>query len=176
MLEDAEKAPVERTPPPSENNKEPPVNFLTLLRNANFRKLFFGQLISQVGDYFAFLGISVMVATTMARTDAESTAAVATVMIAVGLPRLIFGLLAGVFVDRWDRRRTMLVSDLIRPALTLAMIPALMSRNVWIVCAVAFLLSVVGTFFNPAKGAIIPNMVPAEHLTAANAFIQTSAM
>jgi MFS family permease len=70
----------------------------------------------------------------------------------------------------------MLVSDLVRPALTLGMIPALMSRNVWIVCAVAFLLSTVGTFFNPAKVALVPNMVPAGQLTAANAFIQTSAM
>ena len=176
MLEYVERETVESTSPPSDTNKEKPVNFITLLRNANFRNLFLGQLISQIGDYFAFLAIFVMVATTMASTNAEATAVVSVVMISIGVPRLIFGILAGVFVDRWDRRMTMLVSDLIRPALTLGMIPALMSRNVWIVCAVAFLLSMVGTFFNPAKGAIIPNMVPAEHLTAANAFIQTSAM
>ena len=55
------------------------------------------------------------------------------------------------------------------------MIPALLSHNLGLVCGVAFLLSTVGTFFIPAKGAIIPNMVPMEHLTAANALIQTSA-
>lgn len=174
VLEDAEKAPVPNPSLPSAATTERPANFLTLLRNANFRNLFFGQLISQIGDYFAFLGISVVVATTMASTDAEATAVVSVVMISIGLPRLIFGILAGVFVDRWDRRLTMLVSDLIRPALTLAMIPALLSRNVWIVCVVAFFLSAVGTFFIPAKGAIVPNMVPTEHLTAANALIQTS--
>jgi MFS family permease len=174
MLEHHETEPVDPTPPLAAPNNEPPVNFFTLLRNANFRNLFFGQLISQVGDYFAFLGISVVVATTMASTDAEATAVVSVVMIAVGLPRLIFGILAGVFVDRWDRRRTMLVSDLIRPVLSLAMIPALLSHNLGAVCVVAFLLSAVGTFFIPAKGAIIPNMVPAEQLTAANALIQTS--
>jgi MFS family permease len=95
-------------------------------------------------------------------------------MISIGLPRLIFGILSGVFVDRWDRRMIMLVSDLIRPFLTLALIPALLSGNVWAVCVVAFLLSAVGTLFIPAKGAILPNMVPTEQLTAANAMIQTS--
>jgi MFS family permease len=174
MLESAEKETVNSTQPPSDASKEKPANFLTLLRNANFRNLFFGQMISQIGDYFAFLGISVMVATTMASTDAETTAAVSVVMISIGLPRLVFGLLAGVFVDRWDRRMTMLVSDLIRPVLTLALIPALMSQNLWAVCAIAFLLSAVGTFFIPAKMAIIPNMVPTEHLTSANSLIQTS--
>ena len=174
MLEDTAKEPIANTPTPAPTNNQQPVNFLTLLRNANFRNLFFGQLISQIGDYFAFLGISVVVATTMASTDAEATAVVSVVMISIGLPRLIFGILAGVFVDRWDRRLTMLVSDLIRPVLTLAMIPALLSQNVGIVCVVAFLLSAVGTFFIPAKGAIVPNMVPTEHLTAANALIQTS--
>jgi DHA3 family macrolide efflux protein-like MFS transporter len=174
MLDDAQKEPLARTPSLAHTIQEQPVNFLTLLRNANFRNLFGGQLISQVGDYFAFLGIAVVVATTLARTDAEATAAVSVVMIAIALPRLVFGILAGVFVDRWDRRRTMLGSDLIRPGLTLAMIPALLSHNLGLVCGVAFLLSAVGTFFIPAKGAIIPSMVPTEHLTAANALIQTS--
>jgi MFS family permease len=176
MLEHAEKEAIESTSPPTDPGKVRPVNYLTLLRNANFRNLFFGQLISQVGDYFAFLAISVVVAATIATSDAEATAMVSVVMISIGLPRLIFGILAGVFVDRWDRRMTMLVSDLIRPALTLAMIPALLSRNLWAVCVIGFLLSAVGTFFIPAKGAIIPNMVPTEHLISANSLVQTSSM
>ena len=176
MSEFAEKKTVEPTLLPSNKSEEKPVNFITLLRNANFRNLFFGQMISQIGDYFAFLAISIVVATTMASSDAEATGIVSVVMISIGLPRLIFGILAGVFVDRWDRRLTMLVSDLVRPALTLAMIPALLSKNLWVVCVLAFLISAVGTFFIPAKGAIIPNMVPTEHLTAANALIQTSSM
>jgi MFS family permease len=174
MSDAARNEPIETAPTPIDANKEKPVNFLTLLRNANFRNLFIGQMISQVGDYFAFLGISIVVATTFATTDAETTAMVSLVFISLGLPRLIFGILSGVFVDRWDRRMIMLASDLIRPILTLAMIPALMSQNIWFVCVVAFLLSAVGTFFIPAKGAIIPSMVPTEQLTAANALIQTS--
>lgn len=174
MSEFAEDTTVETGPSAPGRRDDKPANFLTLLRNGNFRNLFIGQMISQVGDYFAFLGISVLVATYIATTDAEATAMVSAVMISIGLPRLVIGILAGVFVDRWDRRLTMLASDLIRPAVTLAMIPALLSRNLWLVCVLAFLLSAVGTFFIPAKMAIVPNMVPAEHLTAANALIQTS--
>ncbi len=148
-------------------------NFLTILRNRNFRNLWLGQVISQMGDYFAFLAILVVVGS-FSQDIGETTQQVSGVMIATALPRLLFGVLAGVFVDRWDRRLTMLASDLIRPALTLAMIPAFMSKNLLLMYVLSFLLSAVGTFFNPAKGALIPKMVPSEHLTAANALSQTS--
>lgn len=149
------------------------VNFFTILRNRNFRNLWFGQVVSQMGDYFAFLAIMVVVGS-FSDDIATNTAQVSGVMIASALPRLLFGVLAGVFVDRWDRRLTMLASDLIRPALTLAMIPAFLTQNLWLMYALAFSTSAVGTFFNPAKGALIPKMVPTEHLTAANALSQTS--
>ena len=150
-----------------------PVNFLTILRNGNFRNLWLGQIISQMGDYFAFLAILVVVGS-FSQDVGETTQQVSGVMIATALPRLLFGVLAGVFVDRWDRRLTMLASDLLRPALTFAMIPAFMSKNLLLMYVLAFVMSSVGTFFNPAKGALIPKMVPPEHLTAANALSQTS--
>src|SRR5687768_14735485 len=149
------------------------VNFVTILKNRNFRYLWLGQIISQMGDYFAFLAIMVVVGT-FSQDVGETTQQVSGVMIATALPRLLFGVLAGVFVDRWDRRLTMLVSDLVRPVITLAMIPAFMSKNLWLMYALAFALSAVGTFFNPSKGALIPKMVPPEHLTSANALSQTS--
>jgi MFS family permease len=149
------------------------VTFFTILKNRNFRNLWFGQVISQMGDYFAFLAIMVVVGS-FSQDVAQTTQQVSGVMIATTLPRLLFGVLAGVFVDRWDRRLTMLASDLIRPALTLAMIPAFMSHNLWLMYLLSFAMSSVGTFFNPAKGALIPKMVPTEHLTAANALSQTS--
>jgi MFS family permease len=84
--------------------------------------------------------------------------------------------LAGVFVDRWDRRVAMLVSDLARVALTLAMIPAFLSQNLLLVYAIAFVMSTVGTVFMPAKGALIPKLVPEEQLLSANSLSQTSMM
>lgn len=155
------------------SGKEERVNFFTVLKNTNFRNLWLGQIVSQMGDYFAFLAIMLVVAS-FAPDAGTNTAQISGVMIASALPRLLFGVLAGVFVDRWDRRLTMLASDLIRPAITLAMIPAFMTKNLWLMYALAFALSAVGTFFNPAKGALIPKMVPPEHLTSANALSQTS--
>jgi MFS family permease len=149
------------------------VTFFTILRNRNFRNLWLGQIVSQVGDYFAFLAIMVVVSG-FAEDPATVTGNVSGVMIALTLPRLLFGVLAGVFVDRWDRRRTMIVSDILRMALTLGMIPAFMSKNLLVVYAMAFAMSTVGAFFNPAKGALIPNLVPTEHLMSANALSQTS--
>jgi DHA3 family macrolide efflux protein-like MFS transporter len=149
------------------------VTFFTILRNRNFRNLWLGQVISQMGDYFAFLAIMVLVGG-FSKDVGVTTQQVSGVMIATTLPRLLFGVLAGVFVDRWDRRLTMLASDLLRPALTLAMIPAFMTQNLWLMYLLAFTMSSVGTFFNPAKGALIPKMVEPDHLTAANALSQTS--
>jgi MFS family permease len=149
------------------------VTFATIMKNRNFRNLWIGQIISQVGDYFAFLAITVVVSG-FANDAATVTANVSGVMIALTLPRLLFGVLAGVFVDRWDRRRTMIVSDVLRMALTLGMIPAFMSKNLLLVYAMAFAMSTVGAFFNPAKGALIPSLVPTEHLMSANALSQTS--
>src|SRR6266498_3143609 len=83
------------------------VTFVTILRNRNFRNLWLGQVISQMGDYFAFLAIMVVVGG-FSQDVGETTKQVSGVMIATTLPRLLFGVLAGVFVDRWDRRLTML--------------------------------------------------------------------
>src|SRR5881296_3201210 len=95
-------------------------NFLSVLRYKGFRNLWAGQVVSQVGDYFAFLATMVVVSG-FSRDVQSTTLAVSGMLLAQSLPRLLFGMLAGVFVDRWDRRRTMIASDAIRAALTLAM-------------------------------------------------------
>lgn len=151
------------------------ITFLTVLRNGNFRNLWIGQVISSIGDYFAFLALMVVVAG-FSDDPSATTGAVSGVMIAITLPRLLFGVLAGVFVDRWDRRRTMLVSDFIRSGLTLLMIPAFLSKNLLLVYVIGFALSTVGTLFMPAKGALIPKLVPQEQLLSANSLSQTSMM
>src|SRR5689334_9254756 len=72
-------------------------NFFTVLRNAGFRNLWLGQIISQIGDYFVFLALMVVISGF--QTDAAATAgALAGMGIAMTLPRLLFGVLAGVFV------------------------------------------------------------------------------
>jgi DHA3 family macrolide efflux protein-like MFS transporter len=150
-------------------------NFLSVLRHKGFRNLWLGQVVSQVGDYFSFL--ATMVVVSGFSTDVQGTTlAVSGMMLAQSLPRLLFGMLAGVFVDRWDRRRTMIASDVIRAVLTLAMIPAFMSKNLLMMYALGFALSAVTTLFRPAEQALIPRLVPKNHLTAANSLAQTSFM
>jgi MFS transporter, DHA3 family, macrolide efflux protein len=153
----------------------PRANFMTVLRHSGFRNLWLGQVVSQIGDYFAFLALMVVVSGFESEA-AATTQAVSGLMIALTLPRLLFGVLAGVFVDRWDRRRTMLVSDVVRAGLSLGLIPAFQNHQLLVLYALAFALSTVGTLFNPAKGALIPRLVPADQLTAANALSQTSQM
>jgi MFS family permease len=163
--------PASPTAPP--DAPPPKINFFTVLKQSGFRNLWLGQIVSQIGDYFAFLALTVVVSGFS--TDLQQiTLQVTGLMISFTLPRLIFGLLAGVFVDRWDRRRTMLFSDIARAGITLLMIPAFLASNLFAIYALAFVMSAVATLFNPAKGALIPNLVPTEQLLAANSLSQTS--
>jgi MFS family permease len=68
------------------------------------------------------------------------------------------------------------VSDFLRSGITLLMVPAVMSGHLWAMYGLAFAMSTVGTLFNPAKGALIPELVPAEHLISANSLSQTTQM
>ncbi|HUS16533.1 MAG TPA: MFS transporter [Chloroflexia bacterium] len=151
------------------------VNMGTVLRHRGFRNLWLGQVVSQVGDYFAFLALMVVVSG-FSSSAATTTQDVAGLMIAITVPRLVFGVIAGVFVDRWDRRWTMIGADVVRAVLAVALIPAFLTHALWLVYVLAFCLSTCGTLFNPAKGAVIPQLVPPAHLTAANSLSATTQM
>jgi MFS family permease len=168
----AEEAPL---PPNEAPEKAKQITFLDVLRNGGFRNLWLGQVVSQMGDYFAFLAMMVIVSG-FSTNQEQTTLAVSGMMIAFTLPRLLFGMLAGVFVDRWDRRRTMLVSDVIRAVLTLLMIPAFLTQSLLGMYVLGFVMSAIGTLFIPAKGALLPRLVPEEQLLSANSLSQTSQM
>ncbi|MEZ4660658.1 MAG: MFS transporter [Caldilineaceae bacterium] len=146
-----------------------------LLRIANFRWLWLGQLISDFGDAITQLTLVLLIN----RMTGGSTSAIANLLIALALPHATVGLVAGVFVDRWDRKRVMIVSDLLRGILVLAFILVGVQTDgadnrLWLLYTIAFLLSAVGAFFTPARSAIIPNVAPQEGLLAANTLSQTS--
>ena len=136
----------------------------------NFRFLWFGQMVSDFGDALTQLTLVLFVN----RVTDGDTAAIAYLLIAFGIPMAVVGPIAGVFVDRWDRKRIMIWSDILRGLLSLAFIVAAWQRNLWLVYGIAFLLSIVGTFFTPARGAVIPNIVPENGLLTANSLAQTS--
>ena len=136
---------------------------LAVLRQRDFSFLWFGGVLSVVGDYFLFIALPFFV---YERTG--SALATGAMFAAETLPRLLFGSLAGVFVDRWDRKKTMIVADLSRAAILLPLLAVAAGGPVWLVYVVAFVEATVSMFFLPAKDALIPNLVDERHLTAAN--------
>jgi MFS family permease len=136
---------------------------LAVLRQRNFFLLWSGGVLSVIGDYFLFVALPFFV---YERTG--SALATGAMFIAETLPRLIFGSVAGVFVDRWDRKKTMVLSDLSRALIVLPLLLVAAGGPLMLVYAVAFVEASVSMFFLPAKGATIPNLVAEEDLTAAN--------
>lgn len=138
---------------------------LASLRNRNFALLWVGQLVSLAGDWVLLIALPFFV-----YTLTGSTLATGAMFIAQTLPRLALGSLAGVFVDRWDRRATMLASDLLRAALLLPLLLVRSPDRAWIVYVVAFAEASVSQFFLPAEGALLPRLVgEGDALLAANA-------
>lgn len=143
------------------------MSFRDVLRIRGFRDLWIGQAISQAGDAFYYVSFMYMV-----QQITGSLAVVGFVGALETLPFLLFSPYAGVLADRMDRRKIMLLSDVVSGG-TLLLFGAFLLTGikppVWTFMTVAFLLSTVRCFFYPAKSAAIPNLVPAEKLTTANA-------
>jgi MFS family permease len=142
------------------------MTYSSLLRIRAFRDLWFGQAISQIGDAFYFLIFMFMVGKVTG-----SVAAVGYVGALESLPFLLFGPYAGVLADRMDRRRVMLLSDIIS-AITLTLFGLVLmdapTPPIWLMYVVPAVLSSTRVFFMPAKGAAVPALVPAEQLQLAN--------
>src|SRR5512142_341551 len=98
-----------------------------LFHNSNFVALWIGQAISSIGDYFTLLAIPIFV-----NRLTGSVMLVGFSFISTALPALVLGPVAGVFVDRLDRRLVMIVSDLLRGALTLCLLLIRDPGQVWI--------------------------------------------
>ena len=139
--------------------------YLSLLkRNRNFRLLYTGQTISQLGDWFNTVAVySLLLDLT------GSARAVALMLIAQMLPFGIVGPLAGVVVDRLNRRRIMIAADVIRGVLMLGLLLVRRADQVWIAYVVTALAVSAQAFFEPARTATIPNVTSAEELLPANA-------
>ena len=139
------------------------------LRLPEFRKMWIAQTISQVGD-----GLTALAALVIVTRATGSTRAVATLAILLTLPQLFLGLHAGVLVDRWDRRRVMVIGDALRGLLVLGLILVTAPAHLPWLYVLVFLQAVVGVFFEPAEYALLPNLVPERLLLAANALVDTT--
>jgi MFS family permease len=140
-----------------------------VLRIPAFRRLWLGQLVSEAGDGLTNLSLLLLV-----NHLTGSTAAIAVMAICLAIPPLTIGLFAGAYVDRADRRRIMLASDALRAVTVLGFVLVGSAESLWLLFVLAFVQSSVGTFFTPARGAVIPKIVPTEGLLAANSVGQAT--
>ena len=136
---------------------------LATLRQRNFALLWFGQLISMLGDWLLFIALPFYI-----YTLTGSTLATGIMFIVQTLPRVFLGSVAGVFVDRWSRKQVMVITNLIQAVVLLPLLLVHSQSLVWIIYVFAFLESSVSQFFNPAEMAIIPSLVDEQHILSAN--------
>ncbi|MBL7131607.1 MAG: MFS transporter, partial [Candidatus Omnitrophica bacterium] len=147
--------------------------FREVLRNKNFFFLWLGQIISQFGErlaQMALIGLVYMQAP-------GSTFQLAKILSFTILPVFLIGPVAGVYVDRWDRRRTLFVCDFLRGCLVLFIALLLfLQRPISLIYILIFFIFCIGRFFIPAKLSIVPDLVKKENLLMANSLINTTAM
>ncbi len=142
---------------------------LSLLKRRDFRTLWLAQAVSWSGDHFTYLALMIVI-----NKATGSAAAIALLMIVMTVPSLLFGMLAGVLVDRWDRKQVMVVSDVARGVLTLALIWAATPEHIWMIYPLAFVMASVGVFFGPARGAVMKTILAPDELLPANILMQVT--
>ena len=191
---------------PTGGNPEGPRGLQTVVRFDGFRRLWIGQIFSQLADKFYIVLMVYLIAqywvtntpqdngalaeiASAIRMDFETRAQRITLLatgvyVANTIPAMVLGSVAGVWVDRWPKRRVMVASNGLR-ALLVVFTPFFLlpgphwlglSWGYWALLVMTFLESVLTQFFAPAEQAAIPMLVPKEHLLAANSLYQATSM
>jgi MFS family permease len=147
--------------------------FHEVLKDRNFFLLWLGQIISQLGDR---LDQMALIAFVYLRAPG-STIEIAKILSFTIIPVFVIGPIAGVYVDRWDRRRTMFACDFLRAILVFT-IPFFLfyTKSLIPIYLIIFIVFSIGRFFVPAKLAIIPDLVDKKDLLMANSLVNTTGM
>jgi len=141
-----------------------------LRRNRSFRRLWLGQVISELGNWFNFIA-----ALGVVRVVSNAAPEATTLLLIVRLvPFTLFAPLAGAFVDRWSRRKVMIATDLLRVVVALGFLFVRGSEDLWVAYLCTGLLSLFGAFFEAAKNAAVPNITGERDLLAGNALMFSS--
>lgn len=139
--------------------------YVTLLRrNANYRNLWLGNVVSLLGDWFNLLASAELIASLT-----NSGIALSYLFLARFLPLFVFSPIAGVLADRFDRRRLMILSDILRAVIVLAFLLVRSPDQVWIFYLLLVLQFSLSALFTPARTAVLANVVEKKELVAANA-------
>src|SRR5229473_1218785 len=133
------------------------------LRRRNFALLWLGQLVSLSGDWLLIVALPFYV-----YQLTGSILQTGVMLMAEMLPRVLLGSVAGVFVDRLNRRWTMILSDLLRSGFLLLLLFVHSRDLLWLIYIVTILQAIISQFFTPAADAIVPSLVDEQELVAAN--------
>ena len=145
-----------------------PTSPFAIFRNRNFTFVWSGELVSTIGSSLTSLAASILV-----YRLTNSALSVGLMLMATAAPSLILGLIAGVFVDRYDRKHIMIAADLIR-AFLVFLIPFLVPFNIIWLYVIVMLSSCVSQFFDPAHASVVPEIASDEELAAANSLLAIS--
>ena len=145
-------------------------SFVELLRgNRNYRYTWIGQVVSEIGDHFNNIAVfSLALATT------RSGLVVSGVMLSRAIPAVLAGPIAGVLLDRLNRKHVMIASDTIRAIVALAFILTIHRRGTWLLYALSALLMFASPFFTSGRSAILPSIATEDELHTANSLTQTT--
>ena len=134
---------------------------VAVLRNRKFLSLWIAQVVTQVGGNMVLFGLTVEVFALTGKSTSVSL-----LILSFLVPAVIFGAIAGVYVDRLDRRLILVITNVARGALFLLLLVA--PQDVLIICLITAAISTLSTFFGPAEIAMIPVVVPRRQLLPAN--------
>ena len=140
----------------------------SIFRNRNFSLLWTGQLVSTMGSALTSLAASIYI-----YRLTGSALSVGLMLMATAAPSLVVGLFAGVFVDRYDRKKIMITADILRAGLIL-LIPILVPLNVSWLYVMVMLTAAIGQFYDPAHESVLPEVASDEELAAANSMMAIS--
>jgi MFS family permease len=143
---------------------QPPIGYLDLLRtNSSFRNLWFGQVVSELGDWFA----AVALLSLMLQVTGKSQV-VGWFFIIIHIPSVLLGPVSGVLVDRLNRKMLMIAMDLARALLVLGYLTVHRADQIWLIYLITALEVALSTLFEPARTAAIPNICSRRELVAAS--------
>ncbi|HEY9881941.1 MAG TPA: MFS transporter [Leptolyngbyaceae cyanobacterium] len=172
---------------PLEQGGEADQGFWPVLRNRNFLTLWGGQVFSQMADKVYLVLMIAIIASQFDTPGQTISGWVSGIMIAFTIPAVLFGSLAGVYVDRWAKKPVLVLTNWLRGVLVL-MLPALpwiaakwptlfgVPTGFLLLLIVTFLVSTLTQFFAPAEQAVIPLIVEKRHLLSANSLYTTTMM
>jgi MFS family permease len=137
-----------------------------LVQNPDFRRLFLATVVSLGGDWFSFVAVAGLVAELTGRPGAPAYVYAATV-----LPVFLASPIAGALADRFDRKRILVIADLMRVPIALLLCVAAWSGSTELAIAAVIALAIGASFFDPIASAATPNLVPAEQLASAQSLM-----